>query len=230
MKKEVKYYAIVWVLAVIVFHLIMFLLPDAMLGTEDSAFWIIYVTVMVSFAGQAVCSYLYASKKRKEERFLYIPVVLISYIALLMTLLLALQALTLRFLPDWFTIIVALLVTVYYVFAVLRTLAAAEMVVAVDEKVRTRTDFMKRLETQAKTMQGGTASELQPLIKRVYESIRYSDPMSVPELAGVEEEMQKEFEAFADAVKKNQKEAAEQKAEAFCAKNAERNALCKQLK
>lgn len=37
--------------------------------------------------------------------------------------------------------------------------------------------------------------------KKVYETIRYSDPMSNDALANIENQIQNEFNAFADAVK-----------------------------
>ena len=56
MKNQKKYYWIAWGTAVVVFHLIMFLLPDAMLSPDEGSFWVIYLTVIASFIGQAYCS------------------------------------------------------------------------------------------------------------------------------------------------------------------------------
>lgn len=230
MKNEKKYYLIVWIVAVVIFHAIMFLLPDAMLKPSEGNFWVIYLTVMASFLGQAYCSSLYAKKENKKERFLYIPVVLISYIALLMTLLLALQALTLQFLPNWFTVIVALLVVAYYAFAVIRTLAAADMVMAIDKKVEQQTDFIRSLTAQAKALEQSAGAELRPQVKQVYEAIRYSDPMSSAELAGIEAGISGQYESFAKAVRENQAESVECTAQNICNLLKERNELCKQMK
>ncbi len=230
MKNEKKYYIIAWIIVVIIFHVIMFLLPDAMLSPDEGSFWIIYATVMVSFLGQAYCSNLYAKKENKAERFLYIPVVLISYIALLMTLLLALQALTLQFLQDWFTIIVAILVVAFYAFSVLQTVAAAEKVIAVDKKVEQQTNFIKNLAAQAKALEQSTPAEILPQVKRVYEAVRYSDPMSTAALADIENEIKAEYDIFAEAVKQKNAASAEKAASAICNKCNERNALCKTLK
>lgn len=229
MKNQKKFYVISWIVAVAIFHVIMFLLPDAMLGPEEGSFWIIYLTVMASFLGQAYCSYLYAKKENKSERFLYIPVVLISYIALLVTLLLALQALTLQFIPNWFTIIVAVLVVAFYAFSVIRTMAAADMVLAVDKKVEQQTSFIKTYTTKAKTLEASASAELLPQVKKVFESFSYSDPMSSEELAESEAEIEKAYETFAMLIKDNKKEA-EQGAQKLCGLMKERNELCKQLK
>lgn len=230
MKNQKKYYWIAWGIAVVVFHIIMFLLPSALLNPSEGSFWVIYLTVMASFIGQVYCSSLYAKKENKQERFLYIPVVMIGYIALLMTLLLALQALTLQFLPNWFTIIVAVLVVAYYGFAVLRTLAAAEMVIAIDNKVAQQTSFIKTYTAKAKAMEQTAPAELRSMATKVYEVFRYSDPMSSEELLGLEEQIQVKYEDFAAAIDENKKEAAERDAQAICNLMKERNELCKQIK
>lgn len=230
MKNEKKYYLFVWVVAVAIFNAIMFLLPDAMLKPSEGNFWVIYLTVMASFLGQAYCSHLYAKKENKKERFLYIPVVLISYIALLMTLLLALQALTLQFLPNWFTIIVALLVVAFYAFSVIQTLAAADMVIAIDKKVEEQTNFIRTLTAKAKALEQSTGVELLPQVRKVYEAIRYSDPMSSPKLSVTEEEINIQYENFAKAVRDSLAEEAEKTAQTICNLLKERNELCKQIK
>jgi len=230
MKNEKKYYVIVWIVAVVIFHAVMFLLPDAMLNPTEGSFWVIYLTVMASFLGQMYCSYLYAKKENKKERFLYIPVVLISYIALLMTLLLALQALTLQFLPNWFTVIVALLVVAYYAFAVIRTLAAADMVMAIDKKVEQQTNFIRTLTAQAKALEQSAGAELLPQVKQVYEALRYSDPMSSAELSGIEERIAVQYAAFSKAVRENQTETVGHTALTICNLMKERNEICKQMK
>ena len=230
MKNQKKYYWIAWGVAIVVFHVIMFLLPNAMLSPEEGSFLIIYSTVMASFIGQAYCSYLYSKKENKEERFLYIPVVLIGYIALLMTLLLALQALTLQFLPNWFTIIVAVVIVAYYAFAVLRTLAAAEMVIAVDKKVEQQTNFIKTITAKTTALKQAAPEELRSVVTKVYDNFRYSDPMSTEELSEIEQSINNTYIDFATAVKENKKDLAETLAQNICNLIKERNELCKQFK
>lgn len=230
MKNQKKYYWTAWGIAVVIFHIIMFLLPNAMLNPTEGSFWIIYLTVMASFIGQAYCSSLYAKKENKQERFLYIPVVLIGYIALLMTLLLALQALTLQFLPNWFTIIVAVLVVAYYALAVLRTLAAAEMVISVDKKIEQQTEFIKTMTAKAKAFEQTAPVEFRNMATKVYESLRYSDPMSSAELTVIEVEIYAKYDKFIASVKENKKEEAEGISQILCNLMRERNELCKQLK
>ncbi len=230
MKEAKKYYVVAWVIVVLVFHLIMFLLPKAGFEMQNGTFWVIYFAILVSLIGQAVCSMLYAKKEKKEERFLYIPVVLISYIALLMCLLLALEAILISFLPTWFTVIVAVLVLAFYALSVIRTMAAAEMVMAVGQKVEQRTEFIKSLTARAKAMEQNAPEAYKRQVKRVYEALRYSDPVSTDKLASVDEEIDTVYGRFAEAVKAADKAAVQKEADTLCALVKERNELCKVYK
>lgn len=222
-----KYYVTAWIIAAVVFHAIMFLLPNAGFELEKGTVWVIYLSIMISLIGQAVCSLYYASKQKKEERFLYIPVVLISYIALLMNLLLALEAVTLSFLPTWFTVLVALLVWAFYALAVIRTIAAADMVIEIDKKVVQQTNYMRTLTARAKALEQGAPATVKKQVSKVYESLRYSDPMSAPQLAEVEAKIQTAYELFAKAVQSADEKSVETQSDNLCNLVKERNELCK---
>lgn len=230
MRETKKYYVAAWVTVVLVFHLIMFLLPRAELKMQNGTFWVIYFAILASLIGQAVCSMMYAKKEKKEERFLYIPVVLISYIALLMCLLLALEAVLISFLPTWFTVIVAVLVLAFYALSVIRTMAAAEMVMTVGQKVEQQTDFIRSLTARARAMEQNAPEAYRQQVKRVYEALRYSDPSSTEKLAGIEEEIDTVYRRFAEAVKAADEAAIRNEADALCALIKERNELCKRYK
>lgn len=229
-RNEKKYYFIAWSIAVIVFHIVLFLFPDTIIGPKDKGFWTIYLVVLASFIIQAVCSNFYLNKEKKEELFLYVPVVTISYIALFVTILLALQAWILDFLPDWLTLIIIILVEAYYCFAVIRAITAANLIIDIDKKVEQKTSFIRNLTAQARTLEQTASTELLPQVKKVYESFYYSDPMSCEELAVVEEKIEKSYETFSIAVKQQEKENVERIAKDICNLLKERNALCKQFK
>ncbi len=227
MKEAKKYYVAAWVIVALVFHLIMFLLPRAELRMQNGTFWVIYFAILVSLIGQAVCSMLYAKKEKKEERFLYIPVVLISYIALLMCLLLALEAVLLFFLPTWFTVIAAALVLAFYALSVVRAMASAEMVMTVGQKVERQTEFIRGLTARAKAMEQNSPEAYKQQVKRVYEALRYSDPMSTDKLVNVDEEIDTAYRRFAEALKAADEAAVQKEADNLCGLVKERNELCK---
>lgn len=230
MKNANKYYGVAWGIAVVAFHIIMIAIPKTEIGLEKGSYWVIYLAVMVSLIGQAACTRIYTDKKTKEERFLYIPVVLISYIALLMTLLLSLEAVTLSFLPAWFTVIVALLVLCFYAFAVIRTMAAADMVMEIDKKVEQRTDFMRTLTAKASALTKTVPADRKKQAVKVYEALRYSDPVSCAELKEFDEKLDAAYQHFADVIRQGEDKNAETEADRVCAMVKERNELCRRYK
>lgn len=227
MKNMKKYYVTAWAIVVVIFHLLVFLIPKTETQVQNKTFWVIYFAVMVSLIGQAVCSYIYAKKETKEERFLYIPVVLISYIALLMSLLLSLEALTIAFLPTWFTVIVALLVLAFYALSVIRTMAAAEMVVEVEKKVSQQTNFIRTLTAQAKALDSNASAKIKSYTTKVYEALRYSDPVSTKEIADMDEQIRVAYQKLEEMVRNADETSVQKETDIVCSLIKERNEMCK---
>ena len=70
-----------------------------------------------------------------------------------------------------------------------------------DARVASSTFFIKSLTSDAETLLGTAKSEsLKTAAKKVYEAIRYSDPMSASELAGIESQISYKFNDFSSAV------------------------------
>lgn len=230
LSRKMKYYIAAWLIAFVVLHIIMFILPDALISPKDGVFWVIYITLMISLIIQGACTLYYAGKEKKQERYLYIPIVLLSYIALLTTMLLALQALELGFLPTWFTIIVAVLVLAFYTLSILQTLTAADMIVETDNRIERQTSLFRSLTAQAHALEQTAPVQLRSQTKKVYEAFRYSDPVSTQMSAPLEAEIQNVYNSFAISVKQNLTDKAGKEAEQLCILIKERNELCRQSK
>lgn len=80
------------------------------------------------------------------------------------------------------------------------------------------------------TISRANSDETKALAKKVYEAIRYSDPMSVSELVEFEERIEREFSAFADSIKNNDIELATASAEEVINLVDERNNKVKLIK
>ena len=71
--------------------------------------------------------------------------------------------------------------------------------------------------------------EMKEICRKVYESVRYSDPMSSDGLSGIESEITLRFDKFEKAVKEEKTECAEIADQVIALLN-DRNARCKVLK
>ena len=134
-------------------------------------------------------------------------------------------------LPAWIGIIVCVLVLAFSAIAIIKATAAAEIVSGIDEKVKTQTFFIKSLAADAQSlMTSAKSDELRAEAKKVYEAIRYSDPMSNVALSELNTQIERQYNTFADAVKADDAELAKETADALLEMSEVRNQTCKALK
>ena len=203
MKKGFRYYAAAWALLFVLFNLLVFV-PPRFVGEYDKfggAFWVGYIGIAVAFVGQLVCAYFALKADNAQKLFYHLPLVTVSYTGLVLTLVCGGLCMVVPDLPSWIGALVCLLILVFCAVDVIKAAAAAELVAGVDEKVKTQTQFIKNLTVDAENLCARAQSdEAKAACKKVYEAIRYSDPMSVPALADIESQIALKFNAFSTAV------------------------------
>ena len=113
----------------------------------------------------------------------------------------------------------------------MKATVAINEVERIDQKIETQTAFIKSLIVDAESLAARAKSEtIKAECKKVYEAIRYSDPMSHAELATIESEIAHQFSLFIDAVKADDTEKALVIATEICLLINDRNKKCKSLK
>ena len=98
------------------------------------------------------------------------------------------------------------------------------------EEIKEKTFFIKSLTIDADTLLKSAGSDTKEICKKVYEAIRYSDPMSNSALSGIEGEISLRFHALSEAVKTNELEKAKKSADELIILVGDRNSKCKLLK
>lgn len=233
MKKYFKYYGICWAIALVVFNVITFVAANETvgLGFVSSSFWIGYSFITIAFIGNLICSFLFFKEENKGKVFLNIPIINLAYSALIVSLIVGAVAMAVPQIPYWIGVIVDVLVLAFYAIAVVKASAAADIVNDVEQKIKTQTFFIKSLTVDADSLMARSKSdEMKAETKKVYEAIKYSDPMSNDALASIENQIQNEFNTFADAVKSNDIDLAKFSANELVILINDRNKKCKLLK
>lgn len=233
MKKYFKYYSICWAIALVVFNVITFVAANETvgLGFVSSSFWIGYSFITIAFIGNLICSFLFFKEENKGKVFLNIPIINLAYSALIVSLVVGAVAMAVPQIPYWIGVIVDVLVLAFYAIAIVKASAAADIVNDVEQKVKVQTFFIKSLTVDADSLMARAKSdEMKAETKKVYEAIRYSDPMSNDALVSIENQIQNEFNAFADAVKNNDIDLAKSSANELVVLIKDRNMKCKLLK
>ncbi len=203
MNKKFKYYAIVWAILLAVFNVICFVTPGEAAGMSKfgGAFWAGYIFITIAFIGQLVCAYIALKTDDKTKLFYNIPIIRISYTGLILTVVFGALCMAIPNLPNWVGIIVCVLVLAFTAIAVIKAKAASDVVENIDKKVKAQTMFVKSLTVDAESLLARAATpEAKDACKKVYEAVRYSDPMSNDALAGVESQITLKFNEFSNAV------------------------------
>lgn len=230
MNRNFKYYIAAWAVLAVIFNVIAFATP-AVAGASkfDGAFWSGYVLIMLALIGQLVCAYFAFKAKNKEQIFLRLSLVTVSYSALILSFVVGAACMLIPNLPNWVGIILCALILGFTAVSVIKANAAVELVRETDTRVKEKTAFIRMMTVEADNlMTRAQNDEAKAMCKKVYEALRYSDPMSSEALSGTEAEISKEFTAFAAAVKNG--ENASELADELLALIGDRNRMCKVMK
>ena len=134
-------------------------------------------------------------------------------------------------LPYWLSTVVCAIVLVANVITVIKATVAVTEIERVDDKVKTQTFFVKSLTVDADTLVASAKSDVAKTeCRKVYEAIRYSDPMSNDALASVEGQITVRFAELSDAVKADDADRITELANEVCILINNRNQKCKIFK
>ena len=237
MKKAFRIYLIAWAIMFVLFNAVVIALPKetTIAGITYTKLgglsWITLILFELCFVGHLVCTWFACKQNKLTGTFYRLPLIRLSYACVIVTLVLGCLAMAIPNLPSWIPLIVALLVMAIYVFAVLKAAAAAEIVESIDEKVKVKTAFIKALTVDAQTLLSRAKCEpIKNACKKVFEAVRYSDPMSADALSDVESRIRTEFDALTDAVISDNADAATASADELLTLLKERNSRCKMEK
>ena len=210
MKRQRNIYLLIWALTFIVYNVIIFaVLPNSytIAGAEYSkfggAFWIGYIGITIAFIGNLAVSMLFFSRSENAAKaFLNFPLLNISWGALITTFIAGTIIMAIQAIPNWVGTIICILILFFYAIAVITATSAADAVEAVEEKAKTRTSTMKKLPADAEALIAQAPNdEMRSECKKVFEALRYSDPMSSDELADIETRISAKLLDFSDAVR-----------------------------
>ena len=232
MKKNFTSYALVWLVFLAAFNAIVFLVRPIIPGytiSYDTRFWIAWACVIAAFLINLLCAAKAFRAKTAEKLFYRIPLISVSYRGLIFMTVLGGILMLIPGCPAWIAAVVCVIIAAFTVAAVAKADWAGEAVDAVQEKTKAKTQFIKLLTVDAESLQGNAkTAEAKAACKKVAEALRYSDPMSSPELTAVESEIQRKFSDFSAKVSAGEDTSA--LADELVDLIADQNRKCKALK
>ena len=226
-------YAVCWAILLAIFNVICFVTPGEAAGMTKfgGAFWAGYIFITLAFIGQLICAFMAFKAENTQKLFYNLPLIAVSYTGLILTIIFGALAMAIPDLPNWIGIIVCLIVLAFTAIAVISAKAAGTVVSNIDEKVKTNTAFIKEMTATAQNLiNRANAPKLKEYCKKVYEALRYSDPMSNERLTDIENQIKEEFATFTDAVISDDLDLIESSSKELLALIEDRNKKCKVLK
>jgi hypothetical protein len=234
MKKSFKMYAVIWAILLAVFNLVVFLVRPIIPGyviNYDARFWIAWVFIIVAFIGNLVCAYFAFKTENKQKLFYNLPLITISWAALIAMLVVGCVIMLIPNCPAWIAAVVCILILAFNAIAIVKASWAAGEVQRIDEKVKMQTSFIKNLTVDAEGLIARAKSdEVKRECKKVYEALRHSDPMSNDALSVIEAKITVIVDEFSSAVVADDLEKAKEIAGEIIILVADRNKKCKTLK
>lgn len=230
--KNLRIYAAIWAICLALFNVAAFVAPSEIGGASKFgvSFWVAYGVITAAFIGHLL-SAVFAFRADRPVRFFYrIPLLTVSGAGIVLTLIAGGVFVALPALPDWIGIIVCAALLAFDAIAVLKASAAAQIVGTLDETVAKQTRRMRDLTDRAEGILRDASEETRETAQKVYDALRFSDPVSSDATADADASVTRQLAEFADAVRENDAELSRQLADALLVLIEERNRICKREK
>lgn len=232
MKKTFRYYFAIWAVLFVLFNIIAFV-SVGWINQEKytPSFWVGYIFITLSFIGQLICARTAFNAKSLQKLFYNIPLISLSWTGLVVSFVIGGLCMLISPLPYWVGVIVCSITLAIVAIAVIRASIAVNAVADIDNKIKAQTFFIKSLTVDAESLIARAQSEeIKSECKKVYEVVRYSDPMSNDMLAGIEGQITIKTAELANAVNDNNLDMVKNLAQEVVVLVEDRNKRCRLLK
>lgn len=232
MKKAFRFYSVIWAILLVLFNVISFVSVGwAGVSKYTPSFWIGYIFITIAFIGQIICTYFALKDNELKKTFYNVSLISTSYTGLILSFIFGGLCMIISPLPYWLGIILCAIILSGNVIAVVKASAAIDIVGSIYEKAKENTLFIKSLTVDAESLMSRAKSEnIKAECKKVYEAVRYSDPMSNSALVSIESEITIKFAKLSETVVENNFETTSTLARELIILIGDRNKKCKLLK
>lgn len=234
MNKSFKNYALIWATLLVVWCTVVFLVRPIIPGyviNYDVRFWIAFVFIVLAFIGNLICAYLAFKAENLKKMFLKLSLITISWSALIAMLVVGSVLMLIPNCPAWIAAVVCIIILAFNAIAVIKARWAADAVNKIDERVTAQTSFIKNLIVDTESILSRAKSDaVKAECKKVYEAVRYSDPMSNEALSVIEAKITVKVDEFSSSVGANDAIKAKEIADEIVLLVGDRNKKCRVLK
>jgi hypothetical protein len=226
-KNKKMYFAAVFILLA-VFNVVVFIIPF----NKGGGFWTGYGFSMLAMLLAAAVSFYAFDREGLKSKFYGVPLISVVWRYLVIQVIAGLVEMGLDFIPIPFQFGIALNTVLVgaCLIGLITVEAAKDEIERIDAQIKEKVFFIKSLHVDVEGLAARASVDMKKTLKDLAETIRYSDPMSSPQLAAIENKIEARAAVLAEALDNNDGDAIK----ALCGEVqqlfAERNRKCKILK
>ena len=183
----------------VVFLIVAFAVPSKYTMT----FWVAFLFTVISFVLNTYKWIEYFKiNKDLNSKFLNIPILNVSYYYMIVQLVSFLVFKFAYMLPVWISIIWNALIIAFALIGFITISSASEYIQSVDEKSKTKVDYIKNLQADVELIATSTDDlKTKEMLDKLAEKIRFSDPVSNELLSDFELQIYENVELLKTAEK-----------------------------
>jgi len=227
-KNKGMFFAAVFII-IAVFNVVVFVIPF----NKGGGFWTGYGFSMLSMLLTAVTAFYAFNREGLKSKVYGIPLISVVWRYFIIQLVIGLVEMVLDFIPIPFQYEIAVntILLGACLLGLITVEAAKDEIERIDEKIKEKVFYIKSLQVDVEGLVGRVSDDsLKKMLKDLVETIRYSDPMSSPQLATIENKIEVRMTVLTEAVEKADCDAIKSLCNELQQLFAERNRKCKILK
>jgi gas vesicle protein len=210
-----------------VYNVVVFVIPF----DRGGGFWTGYGFSMLAMLLTAGVAFYAFDREGLRSKFYGVPLIFVVSLYFLIQLVLSILQMVLYMVPFQYWIALNTILLGACLVGVITVDASKEEIEKIDEKIKEKVFFIKSLQVDVEGLVNKASDEsAKKMLNALSETIRYSDPMSSPQLASIENEIESKAADLTVAVKKSDVESIKVLCEELQQLLAERNRKCKILK
>ena len=216
-------------IVIAVYNVVVFIIPF----TKGNGFWTGYGFTMLAMLLTAGVGFFTFNREDLRSRVYGIPILSLAWRYLIIQLIIGLVQMRLDYfqIPFQYGFAVNTVLLGAFLIGLITINVAKEEIERIDKKIKEITFYVKSLQVDVESLVNKATDEsVKKALKDLAETIRYSDPMSSPQLAAIENKIEAKATALAETVENANDDASKVLCNELQQLFAERNRKCKILK
>ena len=199
--------ALILLVILVVYNVLYFVIPFDR-SHSNGAFWVSYGFTMFLILFMAVVVFLGIRDKEMKSRVFGVPIIYLGYSTLIAQFVIDAVIMSIgNFfeIKTWIPVVVETLLLGFFFISLIARTAYKDTIKKIDAQ-EYRESYIKELRVQLEVLVGlATDEEVKKELNKLFETVKYTDPVSNKEVVDIEDEISKKVEDLRSAIKDGKK-------------------------